>query len=132
LAAASEAAGYIDVLGFVEESALPELWRRAVVFAMPSRGEGFGLAYIEAMRWGVPVVASIHDAGSEVNVHNETGLNIDLARPSQLKDALIELLRDRDLAWRLGQAGQRRWRKHFCYSVFRERFSGELRRFLEL
>lgn len=123
MATSSIAANYIDIIGFVEESMLPELWRRAVVFSMPSRGEGFGLAYIEAMRWGIPVVASMHDAASEVNIHGETGLNVDLSRPNDLRDALVELLRDRDLARRFGAAGQRRWRQHFCYTAFRERFS---------
>jgi phosphatidyl-myo-inositol dimannoside synthase len=108
---------------------LPDIWKSTVVFAMPSRGEGFGLSYIEAMRWGVPVIASTHDAGREVNIHNETGLNVDLEHQSELADALIELLRDRDLARRMGAAGQRRWREHFCYSAFRKRFLGELKYF---
>lgn len=130
MASSSAAAACIDILGFVQESLLRDLWRRAVVFAMPSRGEGFGLAYIEAMRWGIPVLASVHDAGQEVNVHGETGFNVDLARPTDLRDSLVELLRDRDLAARLGRAGQRRWREHFCYSAFRRRFSTQLERFL--
>jgi phosphatidyl-myo-inositol dimannoside synthase len=130
LAAASPAAGQIDMLGFVPESSLPDLWKRTTVFAMPSRGEGFGLVYIEAMRWGIPVIASIHDAAREVNVHNETGLNVDLTRKDELKDSLMELLRDGDLARRMGAAGQRRWHEHFRYSAFRTRFSAELKRFV--
>jgi phosphatidyl-myo-inositol dimannoside synthase len=132
LAAASAAAAYIDIVGFMAESSLPDLWKRTVVFAMPSRGEGFGLAYVEAMRWGIPVIASVHDAGQEVNIHNETGLNVDLDRPNELKESLVEILRNRDLARRMGAAGHRRWRKHFCYSAFRTRFSEELRRFVAL
>jgi phosphatidyl-myo-inositol dimannoside synthase len=132
LAATSEAAGYIDIVGFVAESSLPELWKRSVVFAMPSRGEGFGLAYIEAMRWGIPVIASVHDAGPEVNIDGETGLNVNLNRQNDLTDALVELLRDRNLARRMGAAGQHRWRKYFCYSAFRTRFSEELRSFVKL
>jgi phosphatidyl-myo-inositol dimannoside synthase len=132
LAAASDAAANIEVVGFVPESALPDIWRRTVVFAMPSRGEGFGLSYIEAMRWGVPVIASTHDAGQEVNVHNETGFNVDLDQKHDLKDSLVELLRDRNLARRMGAGGQRRWREHFCYSAFVARFSAELKRFAEL
>jgi phosphatidyl-myo-inositol dimannoside synthase len=130
MAASSEAARFIEIAGFVTESVLPTLWRRAVVFAMPSRGEGFGLAYIEAMRWKIPVIASVHDAGAEVNIHDETGFNVDLTRPRDLRDSLVELLRDRDLARRLGAAGQGRWREHFCYSAFRARFSGQLNGFV--
>jgi phosphatidyl-myo-inositol dimannoside synthase len=131
-AAANRAADYIDIVGFEEESLLANRWKNAIVFAMPSRGEGFGLAYIEAMRWGVPVIASSHDAAQEVNIHGETGLNVDLDKENGLRDAVIELLRDRSLARQMGAAGQRRWRQHFCYSAFRERFSKELEYFCSL
>jgi phosphatidyl-myo-inositol dimannoside synthase len=132
LVAASQAASSIHILGFVPDSALPDHWKRTVVFAMPSRGEGFGLSYIEAMRWGIPVIASTCDAGQEVNIHNETGLNVDLDKRNELRDSLVLLLRDRDLARRMGAAGQSRWRNHFCYSAFRKRFLQELSYFAEL
>lgn len=130
LAAASSAGGFIDFVGFVPDQVLPAYWASSVLFAMPSRGEGFGLAYIEAMRWGLPIIASVHDAGQEINIHGETGLNVDLGRPNDLKYAVIELLRNRDLAARMGGAGQRRWHEHFRYSAFRTRFSTQLARFL--
>jgi phosphatidylinositol alpha-1,6-mannosyltransferase len=132
LAAESVAAAYIDVIGFEPDSAMPHWWRRAVAFAMPSRGEGFGLAYIEAMRWGVPVIASTHDAGQEINVHNETGLNVNLDNKGELQHSVISLLRNRDLSKRLGAAGQARWRDHFRYSAFKRRFEKELAYFATL
>jgi phosphatidylinositol alpha-1,6-mannosyltransferase len=132
LATTSEAAEYIKIVGFVSEQSLPELWSETAVFAMPSRGEGFGLAYVEAMRWGIPVIASVHDAGQEINIHNMTGLNVDLDRKNELTDSLVELLRNRDLARRMGEAGRGRWKEHFCYSAFRARFLRELERFVRL
>jgi phosphatidylinositol alpha-1,6-mannosyltransferase len=132
LAAASPAAKFIDIIGFESDSDLTGRWKRAVVFALPSRGEGFGIAYIEAMRWGIPVIASTHDSGHEVNSHNETGFNVDLDRRDDLKDRIIALLRDRDLARRMGAAGQRRWHEHFRYSAFRERFAKEFAYFTSL
>jgi phosphatidyl-myo-inositol dimannoside synthase len=132
LAAASRAANFIDVLGFVPESAMAAWWRRAIVFAMPSRGEGFGLAYIEAMRWGVPVIASVHDAGQEVNANEMTGYNINLDRQGELRERIVELLKDRDLSRKFGAAAQSRWRKHFRYGAFKQRFEKELEYFARL
>jgi phosphatidylinositol alpha-1,6-mannosyltransferase len=132
LAAESEAAAFIKIAGFEPDTALPERWKKSVIFAMPSRGEGFGLAYIEAMRWGVPVIASVHDAGQEVNLHEVTGLNVNLDRRDELRDAVVTLLRDRDLSARMGAAGHRRWREHFSYGAFRDRFLPELQHFMEL
>jgi len=97
---------------------------------MPSRGEGFGLAYVEAMRHGIPVVASVHDAAPEINVDGETGYNVDLEQRDALLDRVVHLLRNRDHARELGAAGQRRWSEHFRYGAFRERFLPELQTLL--
>lgn len=115
--------GAIQFTGFVPEGELPRLWANADVFAMPSRKEGFGLVYVEAMRHGLPVVAAVHDAGSEVNVDGVTGFNVDLGRDDMLASRIIALLADPGLRRRMGATGRQRWRKHFCYSNFLERIS---------
>jgi phosphatidylinositol alpha-1,6-mannosyltransferase len=113
--------------GFVLEARMQGVWDEADVFAMPSRGEGFGLVYAEAMRQGLPVIASAHDAGAEINLDGVTGFNVDLGRPDELGDRLIELLSDAALRRRQGEAGLARWAEHFRYSAFHGRFLGILR-----
>ncbi len=117
----------IEFRGFVPEERLPDLWDQTTLFAMPSRGEGFGLVYIEAMRHGVPVIGSVHDAAPEVNIDGVTGYNVSLDKQDELPDRIIRLLRDRDLAAKLGANGAVRWAEHFRYSAFRERFLRILR-----
>jgi len=63
LARRSPAADRILFTGFLCDAALRAIYRRCGVLAMPSRQEGFGLVYAEAMREGVPCVASDCDAG---------------------------------------------------------------------
>ncbi|HET8938399.1 MAG TPA: glycosyltransferase family 4 protein [Polyangiales bacterium] len=116
----------IQFLGFVPDAQVPTLLRNSDVFAMPSRGEGFGLAYIEAMRFGIPVVASVHDAAPEINLHRVTGLNVDLTRSAELSAALSQLLAEPELARSYGAAGRARWAERFCFARFRERFSRHL------
>lgn len=118
----SPARDRIEALGFVSEEDLQRLYGRSSVFVMPSRGEGFGLVYIEAMRYGLPVVATVHDAASEVNVDGETGYNVDLDRPEELPRRLAELLADPETARDMGERGRQRWRQHFRYSAFERRF----------
>lgn len=123
LAEASPSSRNIEVLGYVKEEDIDLLWQRAHVFAMPSRGEGFGLVYVEAMRRGKPVVASIHDAGVEVNLHGVTGFNVDLNKPHHLANTIIDLLSDSALRQQMADAGQQRWLNQYRFSAFHRRFT---------
>jgi phosphatidyl-myo-inositol dimannoside synthase len=129
-AAESSARERITFHGLVPESDLERFYAEATVFCMPSRGEGFGLVYVEAMRHGLPVVASVHDAGSEVVVDGETGYTVNLDRPEELPERLIHLLKNPDHAAAMGRQGQRRWTEHFSYSAFRDRLRPILHEFL--
>jgi phosphatidylinositol alpha-1,6-mannosyltransferase len=130
LAASSSAAEHIAFLGFVPEEQMDRLWAETSVFAMPSRREGFGLVYIEAMRQRVPVVASVHDAAPEVNLEGVTGYNVNLDKSDELPERLIHLLKNPDHAAELGLNGERRWLDHFTYNAFKRRFLPILTTFL--
>ena len=129
-AGASAAASNIEFTGFLPQGEIDALWSRANVFAMPSRQEGFGLVYIEAMRRGLPVIASTQDAGQEINLHGVTGYNVDLEREGELARRTIELLSDKALARQFGENGREHWRANFCFSAFRRRMEPILTEFL--
>lgn len=128
----SPAAERIVFEGFIPDRALDALYAQATVFAMPSRGEGFGLVYIEAMRHGLPVIASVHDAAPEIVQDGVTGYTVNLDRPEELPERIIHLLKNPDTAKQLGVNGQHHWAEHYCFSAFRERFQPLLREFLSL
>ncbi len=129
-AGASAAANNIEFTGFLPQGEIDALWSRAHVFAMPSRQEGFGLVYIEAMRRGVPVIASTQDAGQEINLDGVTGYNVDLEREGEVARRTIELLSDKGLARQFGENGREYWRANFCFSAFRRRMEPILIEFL--
>ena len=121
--------GQVEFKGFVPDGEMNEIWRQADVLAMPSRGEGFGVVYVEAMRQGLPVVASVHDAAHEININGQTGFNVSLDDPADLVARLVELLATPPLARRMGSAGFRRWEQNFTFSRFRDRFAAQVREF---
>ena len=86
------------------------LLRRWAVMAMPSHEEGFGMAALEGMAAGLPVVAAPVGGIPELVQHEVTGL---LAGHGGLAPALIRLLSDPDLRTRMGQMGYRRAIQHF-------------------
>lgn len=130
LAAASPARNSIKIAGFVPDEEIDAYWRRAVVFAMLGYTEGFGIVYIEAMRRGLPVIASTDDAGQEINIDGKTGFNISCKDTRRLSEALVMLLRDRDAARNLGAAGHSRWREQYTFSSFARRFTEATQKFL--
>jgi phosphatidylinositol alpha-1,6-mannosyltransferase len=109
----------VRFLGRVSDTELSELYRRASLFAMPSRQEGFGLVYAEAMWHGLPCIGSTADAAGQVIVDGETGLLVPYGDVAAIAAAVSALLADPARAERMGQAGQRRAREQFSYARFR-------------
>jgi phosphatidylinositol alpha-1,6-mannosyltransferase len=120
-AAAMGLSGQVLFTGFVSEATLVELYRRAAVFVMPSRGEGFGLVYLEAMRAAKPCVAARGTVASEVIADGETGLLVDGSDGAALAATLARLLCAPEAAADMGQAGRRRFDQVFTPRRFRER-----------
>lgn len=103
------------------ERAVRREYFQADVFCLPSRQEGFGIAFLEAMAAGLPVVGAAAGAVPEVVPEGEAGLLVPPRDPEALAAALIRLLGDAELRRRLGGAGRRRARG-YDWSVVAERF----------
>jgi len=113
--------GAVRFWGRIPDRDLRERYRNATAFAMPSRGEGFGLVYLEAMAAGVPCVGSRDDAAREVIRHDETGLLVRYGDRLGLARALVELLVDGDERDRFGRAARERVLSAFTEEHFGER-----------
>jgi glycosyltransferase involved in cell wall biosynthesis len=104
-------------LGFVPHDDLQQLYARAAVVACPSRREGFGVACLEAMAHGRPVVATSVGGLRDLVVEGETGLVVPPGDPSALRGALTRLLADPELRRTLGAGGRRRAQERFSWSA---------------
>ena len=62
LARDADAADIVRFLGFVADEDLPDLYRASDLYVMPSGGEGFGIAFVEAMACGTPSLGGAVDA----------------------------------------------------------------------
>jgi phosphatidylinositol alpha-1,6-mannosyltransferase len=104
--------------GFVPESELLRHYAQASVFVMPSRAEGFGFVFLEAMSQGIPVVGGMMDATPEVVVDGETGYLVAPTSVAAIASAISRLLCDDAARWQMGQAGRRRALREFSYPSF--------------
>ena len=92
----SPLAGRVRCPGYVDRATLKSLYTDALVLVMPSLDEGFGLPILEAMTIGVPVVSS--NRGALPEVLGEAGLLVDPIDPSNIAEAITQILTDKTLA----------------------------------
>jgi glycosyltransferase involved in cell wall biosynthesis len=99
-----------DVVSFLGERApaeLASLYASSDAFCLPSRLEGLPLALIEAMAYGLPVVATPVGCVEDLVIHGRTGLLARVGDPASLFEQLSRLIADADLRRELGRNGSR-------------------------
>ncbi len=85
----------VKFLGTIAHKEVPDLLRSADLFVRPSRFEGFGVSFIEAMACGVPVITCPSGGIVDFVVDGETGVLVPPDKPDELANAMIGVLRDR-------------------------------------
>ncbi|MBY0508575.1 MAG: glycosyltransferase family 4 protein [Rhodospirillaceae bacterium] len=112
----------IDLRGWQGWSVLPELYRSADVFVLPSYDEGMPAALLEAMATGLPVV-STHVAGrGEAVLHEKTGLLVPPQDSEALADALTLMIADPSRWETFGRAGRARVESYYSWTKVAEQW----------
>lgn len=114
----AETAGVADrvhFLGQVSDERLIALYRGCALFVLTpltvgTQFEGFGLIYLEANACGKSVVGSMGCGAEEAIANGETGFLVTAGDPTATAEAMARLLRDPELAARLGATGRERAR----------------------
>ena len=110
----------IVFLGRVSDERLAHEYERCTAVVMPSRGEGFGLVFIEAMRAARGCIGG-HGSASEIIVDGDTGFVVDPEDRAHLRRAVVRMLRDRTGTAAMGVRGRARFLQHFTEDHFRSR-----------
>ena len=104
----------IVIRGVLSELELEAEYALADLFVMPSQYEAFGIPFLEAMRYGVPVLGT-QVGGVPYVVPPETGILIPPGNSTALIQALSQLIPNHQKRHELGQKG-RAWVKQFYWS----------------
>jgi teichuronic acid biosynthesis glycosyltransferase TuaC len=94
-------------LGRQSRNQVADAMRRCAIFALPSRYEGLGCVYLEAMCAERPVIACEGQGIAEVIRNGDNGLLVPPDNVERLAESLAALLDDRSLRHRIGAAGRR-------------------------
>jgi phosphatidylinositol alpha-1,6-mannosyltransferase len=116
----------VRFLGRVSEEEKERLIEQSRCMALPSRGEGFGLVYAEAMRVGRPCLVSTLDAGREVVDPPRCGLAVDPADRPALAEATCRLLTDGPEWWAWSHAARQRYEQQLTIEHFQQRLVSAL------
>ncbi|MBV9161360.1 MAG: glycosyltransferase family 4 protein [Pseudonocardiales bacterium] len=102
----------VNLLGSVPHHRIADLLSRNHVLAVPSSYEALGIAYLEAMRFGLPVIATSAGGAHEVVDEGREGFFVAPGDVDALSGHLRLLGADRELLLRMGLAARRRAERH--------------------
>ncbi|PSO46413.1 MAG: hypothetical protein BRC24_02110 [Parcubacteria group bacterium SW_4_46_8] len=94
LARRLEVEARVHFIGLVPHQEIPRYLDAADIFIRPSRTEGMGNSFIEAMAAGVPVVGTLVGGIADFLTHHKTGMVVEPKDPSSIVRAVNTLLRD--------------------------------------
>jgi rhamnosyl/mannosyltransferase len=115
----------VVLAGRLNDSELNYLYKNASIFCLPStsRAEAFGVVLLEAMSYGLPLVAScIHGSGvAWVNLHGVSGYNVPVGDAGALAEAFKKILSSEALQYKLRNGSRERYLAEFTEEVHLER-----------
>ncbi|MEN0053606.1 MAG: glycosyltransferase family 4 protein [Mucilaginibacter sp.] len=87
-----QVSGQVILTGFIEEAELADHFLLADLFVLPSKKEGFGIVFIEALACGLPVICGNTDGSVDAIRNGELGKAIDTDNPIELHQGITECL----------------------------------------
>lgn len=102
----------VVIHGWLDTQALQNLYATSDIFVLPSYWEGYGIVFLEAMAWGIPIVSYNSGAIPEVVIDGQTGILVPLKDIQDLTAAIMCLMKDEDLRKRLGEGGRKAASQH--------------------
>jgi phosphatidyl-myo-inositol dimannoside synthase len=83
---------FVTMTGFVPDSELPYFYNLCDIFVMPSRREGFGIVFLEALGSGKPTIAGNQDGSSDPLINGSLGVLINPENLQELQNSIENII----------------------------------------
>jgi len=110
---------YIDFLGFVDD--INAYYKYCDIFTLPSKKEGFGIVYLEAMQYKKPVIAVNYGGPTDVIENNVSGFLCEYDDTNCLSGKIIELFNDMSYSRKIGENGYSSLIENFTFEKYSNR-----------
>ena len=116
-----EVSDNVIFFGEVDDNELISYFKACDIFILPSLKEGFGIVFLEAMYYSKPCIGADVGGIPEVIENNKTGILCYPNDITSLTNAIITLLKDKELRLSMGIAGKERFEREFSFEKFKNK-----------
>jgi glycosyltransferase involved in cell wall biosynthesis len=116
----------VTVVGRVARERLHAHYQRASIFCLPTKREPYGVALVEAMHFGLPIVATRVGAVPEIVTEGKTGTLVEAGTVTELAEALGKLARDPQLRVEMGRCAREKANRVFTWNAVADRILTEI------
>jgi rhamnosyl/mannosyltransferase len=116
----------VKMVGFINEKDKVALHTLSQAFVFPShlRSEAFGISLLEAQLYSKPIIScNIGTGSSYVNVHNETGIEVETENSTALSEAMKLLNDNKKLRVQLGKQSLQRYENNFTSKLYAQNYT---------
>ena len=121
-----------EILGKVPLAELPRYFKDSDVFCMPTLREPFGIVFVEAMHYGLPIVATRQGAIPDFVEENKNGYLLKKNTPQELAGLLNRLLGSSEHCRAFGRKGREKARAYYTWDLVGKRMSHYIREHLRM
>jgi len=107
----------VILAGYIPDEDLPTLFSMADVYVMPSTKEGFGIVFIEAMYYRLPVIAGNKDGSADALLNGKLGLLIEPNSSIEIEKAVNKIIKNK----KAYEPNRQLLMENFGYDVYKKK-----------
>lgn len=113
---------YVVFTGYIPDEQLADHYCLADIYVMPSKKEGFGIVFIEAMHYGLPVIAGNKDGSTDALCNGKLGILVNPDQQEDINDAIEKIILNKEQY----KPDDKLLTELFSYDSYKKKFSSIL------